>query len=47
LVFQNKNDRQKCIEALDKETPNALFGNDPNLPRISMFGISLPEFFTY
>ncbi|XP_063402622.1 TGF-beta-activated kinase 1 and MAP3K7-binding protein 3-like isoform X1 [Mytilus trossulus] len=31
-VRQNKNDRKKCIEALDRETPNALFGNDQYLP---------------
>lgn len=33
-VRQNKNDRKKCIEALDKETPNALFGNDQFIPRL-------------
>ncbi|CAG2251388.1 MAP3K7IP3 [Mytilus edulis] len=31
-VRQNKNDRKKCIEALDRETPNALFGNDQYIP---------------
>lgn len=42
-VRQNKNDRQKCIEALDKETPNALFGNDPNLSRIQDMHIQVIE----
>lgn len=43
MVFQNRNDRQKCIEALDKETPNALFGNDPNLPRIQDMHIVIDQ----